>query len=390
MQPSTLTSRIAAGVSTAPGTAAAGDEAAREAAAGLAGAPTDVAFVFLSPEHLDAVPAALAAVEEHLAPDALVGCVAQGVIGHDRELEHGPGVAVWAASLPGARIESFHAQAVEADGETVVAGFPELLDPAVVALLVDPFSFPAAPFLARLNAERPGLPLVGGIATGGGRPESQALIAGSEVHAGGAVGVAISGARSVTVVSQGCAPIGRDLVITRAEGNVVFELAGQPALERLRAEIGSLTPEQREQAALGILAGLVIDENLPAYERGDYLMRGVLGADEQTGAIAVGEQVRVGQTLRFHVRDARSADEELRAGLAEEVGGKAAAGALLFSCNGRGTNMFSEPDHDARTVAELLGTRAVSGFFCGGELGPVGRKVFLHGFTATLAVFLRD
>jgi small ligand-binding sensory domain FIST len=389
VEPTTLTTRVAAGASTAPQTPEAGREGAREAASAL-GAPADLAFVFLSPDHLEAAADAVEAVHEELAPRALVGCVAQGVIAHDREHERGPAATVWAASLPGADVESFHAEALEVGGDTVVAGVPELRDPALVALVVDPFTFPANLFLARVNDEHPGLPLVGGIATGGGAPGAQALIAGDEVYSDGAVGAAVSGRRAVTVVSQGCAPIGRDLVITRAEGNLVYELAGKPALQRLRAEIASLTPAEREQAASGILAGLVVDENLPVYGRGDYLMRGVLGADEGTGAIAVGDQVRVGQTLRFHVRDARSADEDLRAGLRERVAGAEAAGALLFSCNGRGTNMFAEPDHDARTVADSLGTRAISGFFCGGELGPVGSKVFLHGFTATLAVFLRD
>jgi small ligand-binding sensory domain FIST len=386
----TPSTRVAAAASTEPRTAEASREAARDAATALGHASVDLALLFLSPEHLDGAAAAVEAVHEHLAPDALVGCVAQGVIARERELEQGPAVALWAASLPGAEVDVFHAEALEADGDTVVAGFPALREPSVVMLLVDPFTFPASAFLARLNEERPGLPLVGGLATGGGRPGAQALIAGDEVYDDGAVGAAIAGGRAITVVSQGCVPIGRDLVITRADGNLVLELAGKPALERLRAEIASLGPEERAQAALGILAGLVIDENLPAYGRGDYLMRGVLGADERTGAIAVGESVRVGQTLRFHVRDARSADEDLRAALRDRVGGETAAGALLFSCNGRGTNMFAEPDHDARAVADSLGTRAVGGFFCGGELGPVGSKVFLHGFTATLAVFLRN
>jgi small ligand-binding sensory domain FIST len=390
MPPKTLTTRVAAGASTATETSAAGREAAREAAAGLDGAAADLGFIFLSPDHLDAVPAAIEAVYDELAPRALVGCVAEGVIAREREHEHGPAVSIWAASLPGAEIECFHAHVLEADGETVVAGFPPVQDPSVVALLIDPFTFPAIPFLARLNHERPGLPLVGGVATGGREPGGQSLIVDGEVYTEGAAGAAISGVRAVTVVSQGCAPIGRDLVITRAEGNLVYELAGKPALERLRAELASLTPAERDQAALGILAGLVIDENRPAYGRGDFLMRGVLGADENTGAIAIGDQVRVGQTLRFHVRDARSADEDLRTALAGRVGDEAAAGALLFSCNGRGTNMFAESDHDARAAADVLGTRALSGFFCGGELGPVGGKVFLHGFTATLAVFLRD
>jgi small ligand-binding sensory domain FIST len=137
-----------------------------------------------------------------------------------------------------------------------------------------------------------------------------------------------------------------------------------------------------------LLVGLVIDENRAEYGRGDYLVRALLGADEETGAIAVGDEVRVGQTLRFHVRDATSADEDLRESLAGGLAGETAAGALLFTCNGRGTHMFSEPDHDARAVAEAVGSSSLAGFFCGGEIGPVGGRAFLHGFTATAAVFL--
>ena len=177
-------------------------------------------------------------------------------------------------------------------------------------------------------------------------------------------------------------------MITRCEGNVVYELAGEPALERLRGEIGALSSEERALAARGLLAGLVIDENRPEYDTSDFLMRGLLGADEATGALALGDTVRVGQTLRFFVRDAASADADLRQALADAPRHARPAGALLFTCNGRGTNMFPEPDHDARVVAEALGNQALAGFFCGGEIGPVGGKAFLHGFTATLAVFL--
>ena len=180
-------------------------------------------------------------------------------------------------------------------------------------------------------------------------------------------------------------------MITDAEENVVHELAGKPAVERLRDELRAMTVEQQGLAARGgVLAGLVIDENRSEYRRGDYLMRGLVGADEDSGALAIGEAVRVGQTLRFHVRDARSADEDLREGLADALDGSTPAGALLFTCNGRGTNMFPTPDHDAQAVAEALGGDALAGFFCAGEIGPVGGKPFLHGFTATLAVFLAD
>lgn len=381
------TTWIGAGLSTAEHAA----EAAREAARRVAAAPgVDLAFLFLSPDHLDEVEDAVAAVREELAPRNLLGCVAQGVVGGGRELEEGPAVAVWAAVLPGAGIETFHAVALSGGDDPEVTGVPELEDATLVALLVDPFTFPAGPVLGALDEERPGLPIVGGIAAGGGRPGMQALIRDGEVLEEGAVGAVLSGIPVLTVVSQGCAPIGRDAVITAAEENVVYELAGEPALERLRHDLSLLAPAEQALAARGLLAGLVIDENKAEYGRGDYLMRGLLGVDEESGALAVGERVRVGQTLRFHVRDAASADAELRETLGRALHGTRPAGALLFTCNGRGTNMFPAPDHDARVVAEALGRPAVAGFFCGGEIGPVGGRSFLHGFTATLAVFLES
>jgi small ligand-binding sensory domain FIST len=382
--------RIGAGLSIEPGAPEAGREAADQAGAALARAPVDLAFCFLSPAHLEDAEEAVAAVEESLRPRHLVSCVADGVVAGARELEAGPGAAVWAASLPGAEVECFHLSAIETETEIAVTGFPRLERPSVITFLADPFTFPVAPFLTRLNDEHPALPLVGGIAAGGGEPEAQALIVDGKLHAHGAVGVVVSGTPVVTAVSQGCAPIGRDSVVTRAEGNVIHELAGVPALQRLQEEIELLPPSERVLAARGLLVGLVIDENKPEYGRGDYLMRAVLGADEDSGAIAIGDQARVGQTVRFHVRDACSADEDLRETLDRTLrdGGPRPAGALLFTCNGRGTQMFPAPDHDASLVSEALGGRPVAGFFCGGEIGPIGDRAFLHGFTATLAVFL--
>jgi small ligand-binding sensory domain FIST len=382
-------SRVGAGLSTAESALDAAAEATGEARGALGGAEADLAFVFLSPPHLAEAGAAAEAVREELAPRHLLGCVAEGVVGRSREVEEGPAVAVWAASLPGAEIELFHARALRTEDGMAVAGFPTLGDPGLVTLLVDPFSFPTAPFLTRLNEEHESVPVVGGIALGGQRPGAAALVLDDAVHSEGAVGAVLSGRPVLTVVSQGCRPVGRESVITRCEGNVVFELAGRPALERLQEEIGALSPEEQALAArAGLLAGLVIDENRPEYTSGDFLMRGIIGADEEAGALALGDTARVGQTLRFFVRDADSADAELRQALDDALSGTRAGGALLFTCNGRGTNMFPEPDHDARAVAEALGSQALAGFFCGGEIGPVGGKAFLHGFTATLAVFL--
>jgi small ligand-binding sensory domain FIST len=390
MRPETLTSRVGAGLSTAVDAAEAGAQAAQAAAAGLGGGQADLVFVFLSPSHLDAVEAAVDAVRSEFAQSHLLGCVAEGVIAGTREVEEGPGVAVWAGSLPGAEIDCFHAVTYAVDGGLAVTGFPELGEPALVALLVDPFTFPAGPFLARLNTEYPGLPFVGGIASGGGQPGAQALVVDEGVRREGIVGAVVRGVPVTTIVSQGCAPIGREAVITKAEGNVVYELAGERALDRLRNVLVSLSGGERELAARGILAGLVIDENRAEYGAGDYLMRGLLGADEASGALALGEPVRVGQTLRFHVRDASSADVDLTNALERGLAGRRPVGALLFTCNGRGTNMFPTPDHDARVVGGAVGSDALAGFFCGGEIGPVGGQAFLHGFTATIAVFLES
>jgi small ligand-binding sensory domain FIST len=388
MEPQTRACRIGAGLSTSESAWDAATEAAREAGGSVRGrGEVDLAFIFLSPAHLVEAEAAAEAVREELAPRHLLGCIAEGVVARVRELEEGPAVAVWAGALPGAEIECFHVAAVQTKEGIAVAGFPELDDPGLVALLVDPFTFPAGPFLTRLNEAHERIPLVGGIAVGG-RPGAQALILEDAVHAEGAVGAVVSGLPVLTVVSQGCRPIGHEAVITRCEGNVVYELAGRAALEYLRREIVTLSSEEQELAARGLLAGLVIDENRPEYDTGDFLMRGLLGADEATGALALGDTVRVGQTLRFFVRDAASADADLRRALGGALRWARPVGALLFTCNGRGTNMFPEPNHDARVVTEMLQTDALAGFFCGGEIGPVGGKAFLHGFTATLAVFL--
>jgi small ligand-binding sensory domain FIST len=387
MRQRTLAGPIGAGLSTESGAAAAAGQAAREAAEALHGPPS-LAFLFLSADHLADAEAATEAVRAELEPVNLVGCVADGVLARGREVEQGPAAAVWAAELPGAEVEPFHAVALATDEGVAIGGFPELDDPSLVTMLVDPFSFPVGGFLARLNEERHAIPLVGGIAGGGGQPGAAALIVDGDVHDRGAVGAVVSGVSVVAAVSQGCAPVGREAVITRAEANVVYELAGKPALHWARTQLASLQPEQQVLAARGLLMGLVIDENKAEYERGDFLMRALIGVDEASGSITVGEQVRVGQTVRLHARDARSADEDLRDALGAVAAAGTPAGALLFTCNGRGTHMFAEPDHDARVVEEELGAPALAGFFCGGEIGPVGGRAFLHGFTATLAVFL--
>jgi small ligand-binding sensory domain FIST len=254
--------------------------------------------------------------------------------------------------------------------------------------LCDPFSFPAEELLATLERSRPHVPVLGGLASASFAGGAM-LMRDGEVHTDGAVAVRLRGAEVLPCVSQGAGPVGPEMAITSAEANVIGQLAGKPAMERLGEVIASLPESERELAASGVLIGLVIDENRPEYERGDFLVRPIIGADRESGAIAIGEPVRVGQTVRLHVRDAASADADLREALrvqAQALGSDGAAGALLFTCNGRGSHMFEVPDHDAAALEDSLGA-PTAGFFCAGELGPVGGRNFLHGFTATMAVF---
>ncbi len=392
----TSTVRSSVGASESFDTVEAAAEAADRARAGL-DPPCDLAVVFASGQHLGMAKWLLSEVHERLQPRVLIGCGAGGTLAAGRELEDTPGIVVWGASLPGAELETMHLTA-ERDAEGFrLLGLPASLsesagdEPAAdesLLALCDPFSFPPEELLAALERTRPHVPVLGGLASAsfaGGA----VLLRDGEVHTDGAVAVRLRGAQVLPCVSQGAGPVGPEMTITAAEANVIGQLAGKPAMERLGEVIAALPEHERELAASGVLIGLVIDENRPEYERGDFLVRPIIGADRESGAIAIGEPVRVGQTVRLHVRDAASADEDLREALraqAEALGSDGAAGALLFTCNGRGSHMFDLPDHDAAAVEDSLGA-PTAGFFCAGEIGPVGGRNFLHGFTATMAVF---
>jgi small ligand-binding sensory domain FIST len=393
----TSTVRTSVGASESFDTVEAAAEGADRARAGLE--PTcDLAVVFASGHHLGMAKWLLSEVHERLEPRALIGCGAGGTVAGGHELEETPGIAIWAASLPGAELETMHLTA-ERDAQGFrLLGLPVSLsepanadepggDDSLIALC-DPFSFPAEELLAAVDRSRPQVPVLGGLASAsfaGGA----VLLRDGEVHSDGAVAVRLRGVQVLPCVSQGAGPVGPEMTITSAEANVIGQLAGKPAMERLGEVISALPEHERELAAAGVLVGLVIDENRPEYERGDFLVRPIIGADRESGAIAIGESVRVGQTVRLQVRDAASADEDLREALraqSQALGSDGAAGALLFTCNGRGSHMFDVPDHDAAAIEDSLGV-PTAGFFCAGEIGPVGGRNFLHGFTATMAVF---
>ena len=379
--------RVAVGVSESFDAVEAFSEAAADAAKGL-GARCDLCLVFVGAPHLMRGKWILSAVHERLEPTHLIGCGAGGVVGGRREIEEGPGAVVWALSAPKAEISTHHFEVEQAGEQFEVLGLPDDLPGEIMVVLADPYSFATEALLSRLNDEYPGLPVLGGLASAA-VPGGGSLFRDGHVLGGGAVGCSLSGMAVLPCVSQGAAPVGPEMTITAARGNVIEELASRPAIERLAEVLAALPVRERELARGGVMLGIVIDENQPEYGRGDFLIRPIIGADQEAGTLAVGERVRIGQTVRLHVRDAEVADEDLREALAiqsEALGATPAAGALLFTCNGRGSHMFSVDDHDATALADALGVPA-GGFFCAGEIGPVGGRNFLHGFTATMALF---
>lgn len=370
---------IGAGLSQVPETRPAAAAAALDARAVVSGDVT-LAVVFASPHHAEGAGDLVDAIRDAVSPKALVGCIGESIVGGAREIEAEPAVSVLLAHLPDP-VETYHARFTP-EGE--FDGIPEGGPAESHIVLADPFTFPADRFLEEVAVTRPGSVVVGGMASGAMRPGTTRLLLDDRVVGEGAVGCRLPPSVEIeAIVSQGCRPVGPPYTVTEARGNLVVSLGGRPPLDRVREVYAAADPHDQELITAGLHLGRVIDEHKEEFTRGDFLIRGVLGADRETGAIAVGDEVGVGETVRFHVRDAESADEDLRA-LLGDAG--SADGALLFTCNGRGSRLFSVPDHDAALVAKELGGVPAAGFFAAGELGPVGPRSFLHGFTASLAL----
>ena len=376
--------RYAAALSQHPVPAHAVGETAGQILDQLDGDDPDLVFCFASPHFVGVFDDVAHALRQLLTPKVFLGGTAVSIIGGAHEIEDEPALSVFAAVLPDAVLTPVALSVEETPDGTAVVGWPDLpSDPSTLLLFADPFTFPVDGFLRRLDDDRPGLTVIGGLASAGGRPGTNRLGLDDAIVAAGAVGVFLEGVDVETVVSQGCRPIGDAFVVTRAERNFVEELGGKPAMARLQELAANATDNERELLQRGLHMGLVVDEHKAEFVRGDFLVRNVLGADQESGAVAVGDRVSVGQTVQFHVRDAAAADEDLR----EMLAGVDARAALVFTCNGRGRHLFGVPDHDAGLIDQLLGPIPAAGAFCAGEIGPVGGRNFLHGFTASLALF---
>jgi small ligand-binding sensory domain FIST len=362
----------------------------------LAGHSVDLAFVFFSPHHSGSADFLASIIADRLHPKVLLGCSAESIIEGKHEIEGLPALCLWAAHLPGADLVPFHVRFEQGEGGFTTTGWPMDMPDAEsepsILVVGEPFTTPVEALLGELRGRYPKAPAIGGMASGAHQPGGNRLIFNGQAVEEGAVGVVLTGAvRLRTVVSQGCRPVGERFMITQAEQNIVRELSGKPALERLREVFSLLPPADQQQAERALHLGIVIDEHKDHFERGDFLIRNLIGADQQSGSFAVGDIVKEGQTVQFQLRDAAAASEDLHALLTGERTTQhemPAAGALVFSCNGRGERFFQAPHHDAGAIQDEMGILPVAGFFAMGEIGPVGGNNFLHSYTASIALFV--
>lgn len=356
------------------------------------GEHVDLALVFPSSHFLRHAADLGVNLRRAIGAKVMIGCCSEGVIGPDHEIEDEPAVAVVAAQLPGVGVQPFHIggnDALELAREPSKFGeyFQPARDTRGIVMVADPFTTPMERVLDAFNFYCEGVPIIGGLASAARQPGDNCLFMNDTVLKNGLVGVALSGPVQLDViVSQGCRPIGPVFQVTDAKNNIIDSLEGVPPMERIGEVLEALSEEDRELLRNGLFIGRAIDSRRETLGRGDFLIRGVLGADSRTGAIAIGDMIQNGERVQFHLRDARTAREDLEMMLTPHALFGAPSGAFLFSCNGRGTHLYDEPDGDISAINSFFHGIDLAGFFCAGEIGPVGGKNFLHGHTASLAL----
>jgi len=356
----------------------------------------DVAIIFLTPNSLLNVKDIVEGISDAVSVRHFLGCTCAGIISTHEEVERQPAASIIFGKLPGVKMTPFYMTQIQLESLKNADGWHNFFDvypnenPVILAL-PDPFTFDMNLFLKSANGAYPHCPVIGGLASGAMRPQENVLCIDRQYHDQGIVGLMLTGNLVVkTVVSQGCRPIGETYIITKAQGNIIYELAGKPFLKVLNDILEKSPQRDQELAQEAVFVGLAMDEYKHGYKRGDFLIRGLMGVDPKTQAGYVADYVKVGQTAQIHLRDAKTATEDLQELLSAHLNsmGMKPKGALVFSCNGRGEGLFGEKNHDIQLIQEQVGpSLPASGFFCAGEIGPIGGNNFLHGFTDSIAFF---
>ena len=375
------------------------EECAASIRATMGDTAADLAVVFASSEYASDYVDLPSMVRELLGPQVLVlGCSGGGIIGGGAEIEQEPAVSLTAASLPGVNIKPIRLEGdVLPDMDASPDKWHEALgvtldeEPQFV-LLVDPTSFPAQNLLLGMDYAYPAAAKIGGLASAGQGARQNGLFLGQDYHDSGAIGVALSGNIVVeTVVAQGCRPIGNPMRITKSDRNFLVELDEQQPLNVLRSIFQQADQRDRDLMQNSLFLGVVMDALIDEPRQGDFLIRNVMGMDQRSGVLAIGEMLKEGQLVQFHLRDAETSAEDLSAVLeryAIDNRENPAHGALLFSCLGRGKYLYGKSNHDTEVFHDKVGaTVPLGGFFCNGEIGPVSGTTFLHGYTSSFGIF---
>lgn len=361
------------------------------------GAAPDLVVAFVSPNFVDEYKLVPQFINDRLQPGRFIGCSASGLIGGGKEVEMQPAIALTAAILPGVEIDTFHLVNAELpdldDGphkwEELIGVQAEESSPHFV-LIPDPFSFNIDTLMQGLDFAFPAAAKIGGLASGASRPGMNALFMNDQVYRNGMVGASFRGNVVVeTIVAQGCRPIGKPLRVSKCERNIVFELDGKPAVNTLHEIFQDLSEREQELVKQALFIGIAMDEFRDEHGPGDFLVRNIVGIEPTSGAIVIDEAVREEQTVQFHARDASTSADDLKALLKQyrDKNEDQARGALLFSCLGRGQSLYGVPNHDSDCFKQYMGEIPLGGFFCNGEIGPVGGTTFLHGYTSSFGLF---
>lgn len=355
-------------------------------------------LVFMSPRFFPHAKPVLEILRVHAQIPLLAGCSSQGLIVAQHEVEEGAGLTLGLYAFPGAELKAVHFTQSQVEAADGLGYWPQetRVEPGRTngwLAFVDPFHLDSETWLRTWNDAYAPLPVLGGLASGDPEEQRTQIYLNGEVYEEGGVAISVGGdVKLAGVISQGCTPIGETWTLTRVNQHIIHEIGNRPAYEVLAETFNALSPEEQRNARGNLFIGLVVNEYLEDFHRGDFLIRNLLGADPRSGSIAVGALPRTGQTVQFQRRDASAATEdmsELLARAKRQLKGAAIYGGCLCSCNGRGRDLFGKPDHDAQMIQQQLGPIGLAGFFCNGEIGPIGEKNFLHGFTASLALFVK-
>jgi small ligand-binding sensory domain FIST len=355
-------------------------------------------LVFMTPRFFPYAKQVLELLQVHARIPLLAGCSSTALVTGAEELEDNPGLVLALYAMPGAKLTGTYftqAQVEEAEGHDFWHSITTIKPSQVNGWLafIDPFHLDSESWLRSWNESYPGSPVYGGLSSGIFADQNTQVYLNGEVYEEGGVALAVGGdVKLAGVISQGCTPIGDTWTLTRVDQNLIHKIANRPAYEVLSETVNEMSPDDQKKVRGNLFIGLVVNEYLEEFHRGDFLVRNLLGGDPQTGVLAVGAMPRAGQTMQFQRRDAEAATEDMQELLARtqtQLGGATVYGGCLCCCNGRGRHLFGHSGHDAKMVQQQFGDIGLAGFFCNGEIGPVGQKNFLHGYTASLALFVK-